>query len=230
MGSGQSWVSGGMTEKGAKGLRRLELVLFALLTGYTGILIYTEARFSQDFVRNYFSDVIGPRPFYAVNSVFSLCLMFCTAVIFLINFIMADGLRGRGKAPLFYATQVVMFVYLATDELCMIHELVGLRFGLNDAFIVLAMGIAELFLIAGIGELRTMGSRARRLLYTAVVLFVFMWFIDAFAAKRAFLRLSFEDLSKLWAIVFFFMWALQICRDRIDDLKRGGGSPTAGGA
>lgn len=68
------------------------------------------------------------------------------------------------------------------------------------------------------------------LIYTAVVLFFFMWFIDAFAAKRAFLRLSLEDLFKLWAIVFFFLWALQICRDRIDDLKRASGSWTAGAA
>ena len=219
-----------MTGKGGKDLRRLELVAFALLTVYTATLIYAEARFSQDFVRNYFSDVIGPRPFYAVNSVLSLSLMISTGVIFLINFILVDGLRGRGKAPLFYATQVVMFVYFALDELFMIHELVGLRFGVNDAFFILGLGIVEVILIVGIGELRTMGPRAKRLLYTAVVLFVCMWFIDAYAPKRAFLRLSLEDLFKLWAIVFFFMWALQICRERIDDLKRGSGSLTAGSA
>jgi hypothetical protein len=219
-----------MTEQGGKGLRRLELVLFALLAVYTATLIYAEARFSQDFVRNYFSDVIGPRPFYAVNSVLSLSLMISTGVIFLINFILVDGLRGRGKAPLFCATQVVMFVYFALDELCMIHELVGLRFGVNDALIILGLGLVELMLVVGLGELRTMKPRAKRLLCTAVVLFFFMWCIDAFAAKRAFLRLSLEDLFKLWAIVFFFLWALQICRDRIDDLKRASGSSTASAA
>ena len=124
----------------------------------------------------------------------------------------------------------MMFVYFALDELFMIHELAGLRFGFNDAFMILGLGIVEVILIVGIGEPRAMGRRGKRLLGAGVVLFLCMWVIDAFAAKRAFLRLSLEDLFKLWAIVFFFLWALQICRDRIDDLKRGSGSSTAGTA
>jgi hypothetical protein len=224
VGSDQGQVSGPIGERGSKGLRRLEIAAFTLLTVYTLLMIYLEARFSQDFVRNYFSDVIGPRPFYAVNSVLSLSLMISTGVLFLVAFILVDGLRGRGKAPLFYASQVVMFVYFALDELFMIHELAGLRFGFNDAFYILGLGFVEIIFVVWLGELGSMGRRARRLLVTGVVLFAGMWFVDAYAPKRAFLRLSFEDLFKLWAIVFFFMWALQICRDRIEDLKRASGA------
>ena len=224
MGSDQSQVSGSVREKGGKGLRRLEITAFALLTLYTLLLIYLEARFSQDFVRNYFADVIGPRPFYAVNSVLSLSLMICTGALFLVNFILVDGLRGRGKAPVFYATQMLLFVYFALDELFMIHEHVGLRFGFNDAFYILGFGAVEVAAIYWLGEPRAMGRRARRLLVTGAILFVGMWVVDAYAPKRAFLRLSFEDLFKLWAIVFLFMWALQICRDRIEDLKRASGA------
>lgn len=224
MGSDQGPVSGQIKQKGGRELRRLEIAAFALLTLYTAALITAEARFSQDFVRNYFADVIGPRPFYAVNSVLSLSLMFSTGVIFLINFILVGGLRGRGKAPWFYASQVLMFVYFALDELLMIHEHLGLRFGFNDAFWLLGLGIVEAALVVWLGEPKTMGRRAKRLFCTAVPLFGSMWVIDAFAPKRAFLRLSLEDLSKLWAIVFFFLWALEICRDRIEALKRAGGT------
>jgi hypothetical protein len=197
VGSDQSQVSGPVRGKGGKGLRRLEIAAFTLLGVYTALMIYLEARFSQDFVRNYFSDVIGPRPFYAVNSVLSLSLMIGTGILFLVNFILVDGLRGRGKAPLFYATQILMFVYFALDELFMIHELAGLRFGFNDAFFILGLGVLELVFIFGLGEPRAMGRRARRLLITGTGFFVGMWFVDAYAPKRAFLRLSFEDLFKL---------------------------------
>jgi hypothetical protein len=224
LGSDQSPVSGPLKKKGGRELRRLELAAFALLALYTAALIIVEARFSQDFVRNYFADVIGPRPFYAVNSVLSLCIMVCTGVVFLVNFILADGFRGRGMAPWFYATQVVMFVYFAIDELLMIHELAGYRFGFNDALWILGLGLVEAFLVFRLGELKRMGRRARQFLFTGVILFGSMWIIDAFAPKRAFLRLSFEDLSKLWAIVFFFLWALQICRDRIEALKQASGA------
>jgi hypothetical protein len=46
-----------------------------------------------------------------------------------------------------------------------------------------------------------------------------MIFIDVFLPYDLTLRLSCEDLSKVWAEVFLFMFAFEILRAHIDELK-----------
>jgi hypothetical protein len=127
--------------------------------------------------------------------------------------------RGK-KACLFYTSQIALFIYLGLDERFMFHERIGIFLGINDVLILLLCGIVEIGLLAYLGDLEKRPKRVQQYLYLGAMFFAGMAFIDAFLPDRMILRLSFEDLSKIWGIVFLFMFAFEILCNQITELKQ----------
>jgi len=199
--------------------RLLKVGLISLLTIYSVALLYAELKFSQDYVRNYFTDITGPVRFYAVNTTLTTFLLWAIALIFYISMICVDEVDSKKKTLIFYTSQIFLFLYLGLDERFGIHEGLGVITGIEDGFIVLGFGLLEIGLLGCLGDLGKRPRRVKLYLYVAAALFAIMVLIDVFLPPRTILRLSIEDLSKTWAGVFLFMFALEICYGHIFHLK-----------
>lgn len=197
-----------------------KIILFGLLTAYSLALLYAEFMFSQDFVRKYFAEIRGPTRLYAINTTLSTFLLWATALVFGVSIMCMEGKTPKKKEMIFYISQVLLFIYLGLDDRLRLHELIGGDLGINDAFIILGFGILEIGLIVFLGDLGKRPRRVRIYLYVAAILFGVMVFVDAFLPRHMILRLSCEDLSKMWADVFLFLFAWEICLNHIAQLKQ----------
>jgi len=191
--------------------------IFILIAVYSLILLITEWQTSQLFVRQFLTD-IGQYEIagYAINTTLSVFLLWATALLFVISLSCVDK-----KSPeyWFFISQIIMFIYLGCDERFLIHESVGKFLGRNDAYLLLGLGIIEVGLLAWLGNLQQKTKLARQFLYTAAILFAVMVVIDAKFPNDMVLRLSLEELTKLWADIFLFLFAWEIMQQQISGNK-----------
>ncbi len=197
--------------------------IFLLIAVYSIILLVTEWQTSQLFIRQFLTD-IGQHEIagYAINTTLSVFLLWATALLFMISLSCVDK-----KSPeyWFFISQIIMFIYLGCDERFLIHESVGRFLGRNDAYLLLGLGVIEVGLLAWLGNLQQKTQLARQFLYTAAVLFAVMVVIDAKFPKDMVMRLSLEDLTKLWADICLFLFAWEIMQQQINGKNRGLGEP-----
>lgn len=156
-------------------------------------------------------------PFYGINTSLSVFLLGATAVLFAVCTLCIEAGPAGRRERIFCRSQVVVFAYLAFDDRFLLHEAV--IFLASDIWLLLAAGAVELLLLVKFGDLRSRSWFTRRCLALGIAFFLAMSMIDAFVPLKLFLRLSFEDLSKLWGTVFFFMFAWSICAGKIADLR-----------
>jgi hypothetical protein len=140
-------------------------------------------------------------------------------MLFFVCFLIVADQNGKQRARWFFASQVVIFLYLGFDDRFLIHEMLGPVFHVNDAYVLVAIGAIEVMVIAFLGEFRRAPTVARVHLVLGATFFGLMAAIDAFAPARALLRLSIEDLSKTWSCVFLFLFAMWTCNEHIAELK-----------
>lgn len=224
---GEAWIDTGRSERDADrcrdtedSVRLVRNISFGLVFMYSITLIIAEFRFSQDYVRSYFTDIYGPVFFYAINTTISTTLLSSTALIFVISAMCVEEIGRWRRKKLFYFSQALLFVYLCVDERFMIHEYVGMWFGFDDALVLVVIAIVEAAVLLVLGDLKSRSRTSLFYLCVGAVFFGIMLLIDGLIPKRAALRLSFEDLSKVWAEVFLFLFAFGICRDAIAGLKK----------
>ncbi|MFK5971343.1 MAG: hypothetical protein QM487_14665 [Candidatus Marithrix sp.] len=187
--------------------------IFLLIALYSVILLLVEWQTSQSFIRQFFTD-IGQYEItgYAVNTTLSVFLLWATALLFVISL---SCVEKRTVEYWFFVSQIIMFVYLGCDERFLIHESIGKFLGRNDAYLLLGLGLVEVGLLTWLGNLQQKTQLARKLLYTAAVLFFIMVVIDAKFPKNMVLRLSLEELTKLWADICLFLFAWEIMQQKI---------------
>jgi len=196
------------------------LIFFGfLLFIYSITLLLIEWNTSQTYVRQFVTD-IGQKEilFYAINTTFSTFLLWATALIFAICLVCIDPIKQR-QAYWFYWSQILMFIYLGFDERFLFHEKIGLWLGRNDAYLLLGIGLIELALLFGLGKLHQQPPRARYWLFGAAILFALMVIIDAKFPSQMVLRLSLEELTKLWAECCLILFAWEILREHLNQLK-----------
>lgn len=88
-------------------MRYVNWAFFAVLVVYSGVLLVVEANTSQDFVRHYFSDIEGPRPFFAVNTTLSTFLL--TGAAMLLVFVVFSGKDDiSSRAKWFFSSQALI--------------------------------------------------------------------------------------------------------------------------
>ncbi len=179
------------------------------LLGYSIAILFAEGTGGQSQARRYLTDIDVQGPLYGVNT--SLCswLLVGTALIFLLA-IYVSRLHASGRRKqTFFLLQAMFFLYLALDERFLFHEELGGWLRVRDAYIILALGLAEIVVLVTWGGVLTMAPRARRWLWCAAVFFAVMVFVDALLPSSLLFRLSAEDLSKTWAIACLFCFALE---------------------
>ena len=193
---------------------------YFLLSLYCAVLIFLEIRVSQEFVRNFFTDIEGSVHFYAVNTSLSVCLLLSTAVIFAASLASVYHTTNNRRQILFYRSQILFFGYLALDDRFLIHEKIRYILNTNDIFILLTLGIVEILLIVILGDYNGWNNKIRNNLIRAAFCFAIMVAIDTFYPSQMVPRLSLEDLSKTWANTFLFLFSWEIFKHNIFLLKK----------
>lgn len=211
-------------------MRRIWRMAVLGLAAYSVVLIATELATSQDFVRNFFTDIEGPVPFYAVNTTLSVFLLWATATMFAVCLVCTEGIPNTRRQQLFFLSQVLIFAFLGLDDRFKAHEYLARHLGVGDHYVLLGVAAMEVVFLVVLGGRTVLQSRAARCLYGASLLFAGMLFFDACVQHDMVLRLSLEDLAKTWANLLFFSFAWLICVERIEDLKRAAQRPSQGHA
>jgi hypothetical protein len=86
-------------------------------------------------------------------------------------------------------------------------------------FLLLFVGFCQLYFLWKYGRILEEEWRIKKPLIIAAFFFVIMFSIDILAPKNLFLRLSFEDLSKTWANLFFLYYAFQYYLRMVNRMK-----------
>ena len=200
-------------------MKHLKLCLLTLVVGYTAALLSIEYRFGQEHVRNYFTDIMGPVRFYAVNTTLSAFLLGAIALIFFACWLLTEAEDSK-KPQLFYASQALIFLYLGIDERFMLHEWWGELLDKNDAYFVLLPGVLILVSLYFWGALERQSWRAKIYLLLAAAFFAVMMVFDVIVPDQMLWRLSIEDLTKLWSDICLLLFAWEVFKQRIEQIKQ----------
>jgi len=176
-------------------------------------LIYSEINFSTEHIRPYVTDIIGEVFFHGINTTICTFLLWATSLLFaLIIALEPESILGSNNNR-FCFSQFLIFFYLGFDERFRFHEYIGDVLNINDAFVLLVIGIVELFLILTWKELKNLKCPIKIFPFIAGFFFGIMLIIDYFVPAIP-CRLSLEDLTKLWGSIamFIFAWKLIVFR------------------
>ena len=199
-----------------KWLRFAPLVLMVI---YSLTLIALELATSQDHVRHYFTDIEGPVRLFAINTTLSVFLLWACALIFCVVLLVIRRAPDSSRERLFCGSQVVVFGYLGADDRFLLHERLSDVVPLHDTLILVFVGLLEVAALALWGDLGNRPWKVRLCVVAAAVLFAIMAVIDALVPSEIVLRLSFEDLSKVWAAWFLFLFSWQILESHVARLE-----------
>jgi len=190
--------------------------------GLVGLLAYSTAIFfaegigGQPQARWYLTDIDAQGPFYGVNTSVCSWLLAGSGLVFLLSVFVSRLQASGGQRKAFFVLQAVLFFYLALDERFLLHEHLGGWLRVGDAYILLALGLAEVIVLVKWRSLLTTAPRARRWLWPAAGFFALMVLVDALLPSDLHFRLSVEDLSKTWATVCMFCFALECYSAQIE--------------
>lgn len=194
---------------------KYKLLRFGILflIAYSSFILASELLFGQDYVRKYLTDIKGDVIFFGINTTLTTLFLALTAYNF---FLCAMSCKKTDKSRKdllsFFIVQSILFLFLALDERFMVHERIGFLLGFEDAYLLGLIGVFELVLLYRSKEIYWAGKLKSYALYLGGLLFGVMLIIDAFGADKGLLRLSFEDLSKTWAIFFLFIYSFETYR------------------
>jgi hypothetical protein len=191
--------------------------ILLLLGIYSLVLLGVEWRTNQDFVRNFFTDITGPVPFFAINTSLCTFLLWGMALVFAIC--VACQERGDYAVPQrrFFIAQILVFGWLGLDERFKFHEWAAGLLDVPDEYVLALEGAAAAGCFVMLGR-RWISRRAAGYLMIAIGFAGVMFLVDAFAPSELALRLSVEDLTKTWAAVFLFFYAWECLREQLDQL------------
>jgi hypothetical protein len=208
-----------------KRTERFSFYLYPLLIGYTLIVAATEFFGSQRAARHFLTDVVSPcpefghLPLYASNTSFSVFLFWAGAVLFLVARSCLKPPERGGREEIFLVSQALIFFFLGFDDRFMMHEGLSDTIGFKDWLFFGILGALEGFCLLVPGRLFQRGGKALLNIVLAGGFFGLMMFADVILPHDMFMRLSIEDLAKLWSAVFLFKFAWDICAEKIDALK-----------
>lgn len=183
----------------------------SILFFYSITILLIELYLGHDYVRHYLTDMKGPVLLWGLHTTITTVLLLIISYNFILTFLFAKGIDGTNKQFKFYfVIQAVLFLYLAMDERFMLHERIGYVLGIHDAFPLMSVGVVELAVLFYFKELQIYSIKWNSPLVLGAICFAIMVIIDVFAPQRALLRISFEDLFKLWGIFFLFRYSCNV--------------------
>ena len=198
---------------------KLFILPLLLLIAYSILLLCLEWSTLQAGVRPYFDDIKGPVRFYAINTSLSVFLLLGTSLLFFVTLTFTPSTESFSE-KLFLFIQVCVFAYLGFDDRFLIHERIGTVTGIDDHYVLLAVaglnGLSLLFL----GRRYLLNLRTLAPLFFAGAAFGMMTVFDGFVPLDAKLRLSIEDLLKVWAGFGFLIFSWSILSLRFEEAQR----------
>ena len=199
-------------------MSNFRIFFFITLIVYTITLFYIEEHTSQQFVRNFFTDIKGPVFFYAINTSLSVFLLWSTALIFAVCLLCIEPRQVQPEKS-FYFSQIGLFWWLGCDDRFLIHEHLS-HWGISEIYIMLSLSLLELYFLITLGQLNKQPPSAIFYLGLGAIFTGIMMVIDTFMPAQMMLRLSAEDLSKLWGTFFLFLFAWEILKYKIQQLRQ----------
>jgi len=187
----------------------------AALGGYTLALLLFEWRTSQEAVRFFFQDIYGDTLLKGLNTTICVAFLWGACLLFGVTAWCCRQRSGQEREGLFAISQVLVFFYLACDDRFQIHERIGRQLGVEDAYILVGVGLIEVLLLWRLGGFGRRAVTQRRTVLLAGGLFAAMAFVDAVLPSGLRLRLSVEDLLKTWSCAALLLFAWQTCRTQI---------------
>jgi hypothetical protein len=205
--------------------RKLQWLFFSGLTVYTLAVAAVEFFVSQRAARYFLTDMIsnspefGHLPFFAVNTSLSVFFLWAGAVLFLMAWRSLTPEEYGGKEELFLVSQLLIFFSLGADDRFLIHEGLSDTLEFKDWIFFGILGALEAYCLLVPGRLFQRGFKALCDIFIAGSFFGLMMLADVILPHNMVLRLSIEDLAKLWSAVFLFKFAWDTCTEKIDSLK-----------
>lgn len=203
-------------------MKWIRIILFSLLVLYSVALIWMDVQLGQNYVRGIFSDIITGtdhplpyRAFFGLNTTLVVVMLMGAALLFSVSARCSARQGVRGRVLFFQGSQIIFFIYLACDERLLIHEKMASLLGVNDAFLILGLGLVELLLLFSAGEIIKQPWKLKAGVFSAGAFFGLMVLIDALGPECMDGRLALEDLAKTWAVAFLLIYAWEYCLDWI---------------
>jgi hypothetical protein len=186
---------------------RARLGLWLGLLLYSSALVGSELLVGPELARHLCTDIVGPIRLYAINTSLSVALLLGAALLLCFAAAVRSELPRAERR--FLCLQAGVLCYLGLDDRFLLHESLGTLLRVDDAFVLLGVGVFELWLLWRYGALSRRSRRARRALAGAAAAFGVMTCLDAFLHDaRGIPRLTLEDGAKVWcaACLFAFAW------------------------
>lgn len=191
-------------------MRRLVLWTIAALALYSVVMAALEVHGSQNLARQFFTDIEGPYPFYAINTTLSVCLLWGCSLLYLVchRVRRLQCTVSYDRRVLFYIAQTALFLALGADDRFLLHEQLGPRLGIPESVIFGGLGLLEILVLFGLGHILAMDRGRKLTLMAAAGFFAIMLGVDQCMPGEWALRLSLEDLAKTWSgfCLFLFAW------------------------
>lgn len=195
-----------------------------VLTIYTVVMIAIDASQTRDFVRIFFTDIGMPYKEgafaradghigYGLNTSLS-CFFFSSAGVVM----MFAALAGRSpfdQGDLLFLLQGSIFIYLAADDRFLIHERVGRQLGIYSSLVVFFAIVINATIYALYARLGYFNQAMILRLAVAGSIAVLATGVDFFMPLDFPVRLSVEDLLKVWAAFCFLLFAWETARFRV---------------
>jgi hypothetical protein len=194
-------------------------ILYLIVFIYSLMLMWIEWQYAQNGLRPYVTDIQGGVFWYGIHTTLNMALLWGTALLYLVS-LQCIQPNQESKFVYFAISQVILFAYLGLDDRFMLHEYQGEILGRNDAYILLGLGVLQLYFLVRWGELHQKPPIALLYLGLGAILFAVMIYIDARLPARMEFRLALEEISKFWATLFLFLFAWEVLMQKIQVLKQ----------
>jgi hypothetical protein len=198
---------------------KLFILPVLLLIAYSLFLFCLEWSTSQAAVRPYFDEIKGPVRFFAINTSLSVFLLLGTSLLFFATLTLTPSVEAlREKAFLF--SQVCVFAYLGFDDRFRIHERIGVKLGIDDHYVLLLLAALNGLSLLLLGRQYLFRLRTLIPLIFGCAAFGVMTVIDGFVPVDAKVRLSVEDLLKVWGGFGFLVFSWSVLSLRFEQAQK----------
>ena len=179
-----------------------------ILIVYSLFIMAIEYKLGQNYVRHYLTDLKGPVLLFGIHTTITTVLLSIISYQFVLTYCFAKGINESNKRfKFFFLFQAVLFLILAFDDRFMLHERIAYVLGFHDAIPLLILAFSELAVLLYFKEIKLKAIKWNSPLILGSICFAIMIIIDVFAPLHSTMRLSIEDLFKLWGIFFLFNYA-----------------------